>query len=107
MPYIHWEADRSQKKVADWIEKVKNESRKTSGDRKNDLWPSEKDPQHPRQHSAATSHSGQSEHGMMKTANFDQIDLDTPEAEEEYRELLSRYLVRTTLGVQFSALTAL
>jgi hypothetical protein len=42
MPYIHWEADRAQTLVAEWIKKVKLDSEKTSGARENNFWPSEK-----------------------------------------------------------------
>jgi hypothetical protein len=94
MPYIHWEADHAQLKVSATIEAVKTESQKTSGAPKNKLWPNEKDRNYTRQHSSPAIHLGQLGLSRLKSADVEQGLLDSPEAEEDYYELLRRYLFK-------------
>jgi hypothetical protein len=92
MPYIHWESDRAQRKIAALIEEVKEESQRTTGAKKNNFWPNEN--HHPRKSSATINHTGQPDKGKMKTQDLDHAMLDTPEAQEDYAELLRRYLYK-------------
>jgi hypothetical protein len=94
MPYIHWEADHAQLKVTATIEAVKAESQKTSGAPKNKLWPNEKDRNFTRHHSSPAIHLGQFGLSRLKSADVEQGVLDSPEAVEDYYELLRRYLFK-------------
>lgn len=94
MPYIHWEADHAQLSVTAMIEEVKAESQKTSGAQKNKLWPNEKDRNLTRQYSSTAGHVGQPDLRRLRTVEINEVTLDTPEAEEDYYELLRRYLFK-------------
>jgi hypothetical protein len=85
MPYIHWEADQAQRQVSDWINEVKLDSEKTSGAKENKLWPSEKD----RVKSTSTA-NGTGRH----STDIGEVSVETPEAKEDYQELLRRYLFK-------------
>ncbi len=87
MPFIHWEGDRAQQSVSKMIEDVKQESLKTGGDPKNNLWLAEKGP-------ALSGRAERPAAERLKSAEADKIVLDAPEMEENYHELLRRYLYK-------------
>jgi len=91
MPYLHWEADRAQFNVAKLIDKVKEESQKTSGARRNKMWPSEK---HSSQSSPSAIRPVPPDSRRSIGADTNEVAPGIPEAEEDYEELLRRYLFK-------------
>jgi hypothetical protein len=87
MPYIHWETDLAQTHVAEWIEEVRLDSEKTSGAQENNFWPSEKDRLEPNPTINLTQ-------PQMTTSNTEEVNIETQDAKENYRELLRRYLFK-------------
>lgn len=96
MPYIHWEAYRAQKGVSRMIERVKDEILKTNPtpSDKLPLWRSEKGANAHAPGLQITDATGQIVPEEPRTSNLDNINLDNPEAEEDYFEMLRRYLFK-------------
>jgi hypothetical protein len=96
MPYLHWEAYHSQKTVSSMIVDVKNESLKTSPtpNDKLPLWPSEKKSKDTAPNFQITDPTGQVVPEDSKVSEVDHESLDNPDAEEDYFELLRRYLYK-------------
>jgi len=92
MPYIHWESHLARINLSKMISEVKEEAIKPSRTQKGKtpLWPndggSETLPQ------AAVNDAGNEAHAQKKQSKGPT--LDTPENEEDYRELLRRYLYK-------------
>lgn len=80
--------------VAEMIDKVKEESQKTSGAPRNKMWPSESNRHHGRQSSPSAVHHGPPDSRRSIGADLGEVVLETPEAEEDYEELLRRYLFK-------------
>lgn len=93
MPYIHWEAHLAREKLSKMITEVKEEAMKTTRTQKSKtpLWPDEKASNEP----ASEPHASDAEqaNGTKKPETKD-FTLETPENEEDYRELLRRYLYK-------------
>lgn len=96
MPYIHWEAYIAQRNVSSMIEEVENESLKTNPtpNDKLPLWPSERRDTGTTPGLQITDPTGQTTHEEVKLPELDHVALDNPEAEEDYFELLRRYLFK-------------
>ncbi|KAH6667730.1 ankyrin repeat-containing domain protein [Halenospora varia] len=91
MPYIHWEAHRARKSVSEMITKVKREALKTKPTQNNKpLWLSEKTGSNPQTLVATEVHG----HVALETTELEQVILDSPDSEEDYFELLRRYLYK-------------
>ena len=87
MPYIHWETDLAQTHVAEWIEEVRLDSEKTSGAQENNFWPSEKNRLEPNPTIDLAE-------PQTTTSNAEEVNIETQDAKENYRELLRRYLFK-------------
>lgn len=96
MPYIHWEAYKAQRNISGMIEEVKSESLKTkpTPNDKHPLWPSERRDTGTTTELQITDPTGQTTHEEVKLQELDHVALDNPEAEEDYFELLRRYLYK-------------
>jgi hypothetical protein len=93
MPYIHWEAHLAQKNLGKMIAEVKDEAMKTTRTQKSKtpLWPDEKGGNESVR--APTPSDAGFVTSTDKTGTKDPT-LETPENEEDYRELLRRYLYK-------------
>jgi hypothetical protein len=93
MPYIHWESHLARMSLSKMISEVKEEAIKTSRTQKSKtpLWPDEKGGSETTL-LAATNDAG-NEVQTKKRQTKDPT-LETPENEEDYRELLRRYLYK-------------
>ncbi|KAE9378683.1 hypothetical protein N431DRAFT_325760 [Stipitochalara longipes BDJ] len=93
MPYIHWESHLARIKLSKVISEVKEEAIKTSRTQKSKtpLWPDEKGGNDTA--AAPPPNDTEGEVHTKKTQTKD-LTLETPENEEDYRELLRRYLYK-------------
>jgi hypothetical protein len=91
MPYIHWEGHLARKNLSQMIAEVKEEALKSTRTikSKTPLWPDEKGGTFPPSSPSDAGH----ENGTKKPEIKD-LTLETPENEEDYRELLRRYLYK-------------
>ncbi|KAE9382220.1 hypothetical protein N431DRAFT_394088 [Stipitochalara longipes BDJ] len=87
MPYIHWETDLAQTHVAELIEEVRLDSEKTSGAQENNFWPSEKNRLEPNPAIDLAE-------TQTTTSSADEVNIETQDVKENYRELLRRYLFK-------------
>lgn len=95
MPYIHWEAYVAQRNVSRTIEEVKQESLKANASFKNKLplWPVERVVNNTPL-SFHFTHPNDKTKPKPKSPELDHISLSHPEAEEDYSEMIRRYLYK-------------
>ena len=93
MPYIHWESHLARMTLSKMISEVKEEAIRTSRTQKSKtpLWPDEKAGSETT--SLAVTNDAGNEVQTKKRQTKDPT-LETPENEEDYRELLRRYLYK-------------
>jgi hypothetical protein len=95
MPYIHWEAHGARKNVSSMIAKVKKEAVRSgpSGSSK-PLWPREKADSNVQIPALQANEVEMDTHIALETTELEQVILDSPDLEEDYLELLRRYLYK-------------
>lgn len=96
MPYIHWESHRARKNVSSWIVEVKEEKQKTNFAQRNKspLWRNERAADGTKTGDSGGNATGQPEMEDPTGTDVEHRILDRPEAEENYLELLRRYLYK-------------
>jgi hypothetical protein len=93
MPYLHWEAHLAREKLSKMIAEVKEEAMKTTRTQKSKtpLWPDEKAGNEP----VSEPHVSDAKQAKgTKNPEIKDLTLESPENEEDYYELLRRYLYK-------------